>query len=623
MKLAEEKTAQPRSGIFGRSVAWSRAAWRNFRASPAPEAPHPPDRNTAAIRRWSLLLIVLAPAVFAVVTGNIWEDFFITFRCSLNLVQGDGLVFEAGRRLHVFTSPLGTLLPAGISWLTGIDHPETVLNLFRVLACGALAGAWALAAERIFHGDAAPSPRDRLGALSGSTLLTTLSQSKGLPNGPRFPRTPGRGRPGSNKEREKGVHGGYEISGLGVALGLWALDAKLAAFSTNGMETAFLVLFVLLAWRSLLDGHLGWAGVALGGALWTRPDGFVFVGAIVAGVVLFPSDQRPDWRGWLRMAGVAALIYTPWFAWAWSYYGSPVPNTILAKGAYLEAGELIHRFLIYPWNLAFGGSPAHDAFLPPYFFFGGWPGFIHGFGRVLALTAAAAPLWPGCPRPARVAGLAFVIGGAYLTATPQAPWYFPAWQVLAYLAVAGVVAGLAKRLGSRLLPRIALGAGVTAVLLVQAWLFVSVAAQLRAQQAIIEWGVRAPLGRAIGEAARHSSETVFLEPLGYIGFFSGLAMRDTPGLCAPEVIALRKTGIQSMAELVAALRPDWTVLRMEEYARFSAAEKLAFRRDYEFWVERDARAEIAAVAWLPGREFLMFDAFYTVWRRRVEPSLHP
>ena len=55
---------------------------------------------------------------FAIYTQHVWEDYFITFRCSRNLATGHGLVFTPGERLQSFTSPLGVLLPAGFSWLT-------------------------------------------------------------------------------------------------------------------------------------------------------------------------------------------------------------------------------------------------------------------------------------------------------------------------------------------------------------------------------------------------------------------------------------------------------------------------------------------------------------------------
>ncbi|MES1167784.1 MAG: hypothetical protein ABUL61_01305, partial [Oleiharenicola lentus] len=151
----------------------------------APENP-PASGTVSRLGPWLLLLLAAAaPAIFALSSDNIWEDFFITYRCSLNLVHGNGLVYEAGRRVHAFTSPLGVLLPAGLSWLVRSDDPLLVMDLFRLCACIALAGAWALVARR----------------LSGPVALA-------------------------------------------LAGGLWLLDPTLAAYSTNVMETGLLGFFV-------------------------------------------------------------------------------------------------------------------------------------------------------------------------------------------------------------------------------------------------------------------------------------------------------------------------------------------------------------------------------------------
>lgn len=522
---------------------------------------HPARRQTGLLL---LLLVVAAPAGFALATGNIWEDFFITYRCSLNLVHGNGLVFEAGHRVHAFTSPLGTLVPAAFAWLARTDDPGVVMLLFRFLACGALGLAWWLAAARLRAG-----------------------------------------------------------FGLVFAALFWALDVKISAFSTNGMETALLLLAVVLAWRALLDHRPALAGLALGAAMWTRPDGFVFVGAIAAGVWLLRGDTPWRFKDWLVMAAVAAVIYTPWFVWAWTYYGSPVPNTVAAKGSHLTPLEGLHTLAVYPFRFLFGHSAAHDAFLPPYSFFGEWPGWLSWYGRVMALLTAGVAAWPRCPRPARVAGVAFVLGGIYLTITTRAPWYFPAWSLLAYFAIAGGIATAWSAWPEHRIRRWGV-AGVAGLLLAaQAWLFLGVTVQLRAQQRLIEWGLRAPIGRTLKNSAASPHETVFLEPLGYIGFYSNLSMRDTPGLCAPDVVKLRKAGILSMGGLIAALRPDWTVLRASEVLALTPEEHAALERDYALVATHDVRQVINDIPWLPGRGFLLMDAYYTIWRRKVAPVAAP
>ena len=158
---------------------------------------------------------------------------------------------------------------------------------------------------------------------------------------------------------------------------------------------------------------------------------------------------------------------------------------------------------------------------------------------------------------------------------------------------------------------------------IQGLLFVGISQELREQQRIVEWGIRRQLGLDLKRLAGDPKETVFLEPLGYIGFYSNLAMRDTPGLCSPEVVTLRRAGVRAAADLIAALKPDWTVLRAGEYAAFPLAQRGEFHRAYRIVAVYDARAAINSIAWLPGRDFLLFDAHYLVWRRRTSASERP
>ena len=50
---------------------------------------------------------------------------------------------------------------------------------------------------------------------------------------------------------------------------------------------------------------------------------------------------------------------------------------------------------------------------------------------------------------------------------------------------------------------------------------------MKIQQAEIEMGTRAKVGTWLREHSQ-PGDTVFLEPLGYIGYFSGLRMHDFP-----------------------------------------------------------------------------------------------
>jgi len=498
------------------------------------------------------------PLLFAVVTGNIWEDFFITFRCSLNLAEGHGLVYEVGRRLHVYTSPLGALLPAGIAWALNTDDAIVVLWVFRVISATFLVFAWGYASRSL--------PGSLAAAIAGA---------------------------------------------------LWVADPKLAAFATNGMETGIMVFFVVLSWHAVVQRRFSLAGIALAGCLWTRPDGFIFFTVIAVAGLILPGGPRPTWQEIGRVAWVGAVLYLPWFAWAWIYYGSPIPHTILAKSGVATTVNRELEALWYPLDLLLGSTANHEVFLPGYYYFGGWPQPLLWFGKFMTLVCIVPAFWPRCTRPARIAAIAFALGGFYLELTTRAPWYYPAWAVLGYLAFAGLVPALlekARTVGAR---RVIAGATL-AVILTQLILFVSVGRQLQQQQRLIEWGLRAQIGHDLADWAAGPQDTVFLEPLGYIGYFSNLAMRDTPGLSSPEVVAIGKSGHTRMGKIIPRLQPDWVVLRIAEWTRFTESERAELDRTYIFRQEYSAQTEIENTRWLPGRGFLEFDARFGVWQRRPE-----
>src|SRR5687767_14454621 len=87
------------------------------------------------------LAAVAVSLAFAAFTGHAWEDYFITFRASLNLATGNGLVFQPGERVHSFTSPLGTLIPALFAIGGGTDADHVALRALwglRILSALAL-----------------------------------------------------------------------------------------------------------------------------------------------------------------------------------------------------------------------------------------------------------------------------------------------------------------------------------------------------------------------------------------------------------------------------------------------------------------------------------------------------
>ncbi len=522
---------------------------------------------------WAVVaLALLVPLSFAAYTGHIWEDYFITLRSSRNLVEGHGLVFTPGEKLHTFTSPLGVLLPALCTAIAGVQNEQLAMWLFRIVSVSFLAGAAVLAWRR----------------------FDTLA-----------------------------------VGALGrfVFFGLLLADAKLADFSTNGMETAILVFFVLLLWADLerAEGpRISRIALACAGLMWTRPDGFIPGAALILPHLVFRlrSDgmARVPWRGLVQGIAVGAVIYLPWFLWAWWYYGTPVPHTITAKSGIMPPPQL-KELLLTPWNTLRGTSKLVDLFLPTYWFYGGWPRAIVAFGYVLSVPAAFAWLLPWLPATVRRLSLGVFIGMFYVCAIILFPWYAPPWAIIAALTfalMADFIHARAKAVG-RTAVASALRMACAMAVVVQVALLAATAWQMRTQQRLIEHGVRRPIGEWL-RANAAPGDTVLLEPLGYIGYYSRLKTYDFPGLSSREVVTAVRSGVMRYADLIARLQPTWLVLRPTEIAEKDFAER-PILRDYKVVKTWDAMAELDAVGYLPGRKWVEWDARFKVFH--YEPPAKP
>lgn len=516
-----------------------------------------------------LILALLIPLGFAWFTSHIWEDYFITLRSSRNLVEGHGLVFNPGERVHTFTSPLGVLVPALCTWIAGVNHEETAIWIFRLINAACLMAGAALVYRRFEEMKIAVAAR----------LLF---------------------------------------------FGLLLFDGKLIDFSINGMETAMVVFFLLLLWSELETSAKPRAGilaVCFGGVMWARPDGFVLAGALLLPYLIFrqPPSGKPaiSWKPLIGGLVLGALIYLPWFAWAWWYYGSPVPNTIVAKAAYTPPLQ-IRELLLMPWYTLTGESQLKYLFLPSYWMFGSWPSGLIRFAQLLSIVATFAWLIPGLSASGRRAGLAIFLGMFYLCSIPLFPWYVPPWSVLASLALCFVFNDGYTRLAlaNRIRWLQVMRMGCALVVGIQVATFAAVAWQMRILQQAIENDGRRDIGLWLKQHAQ-AGDTIFLEPLGYIGYYSGLKTYDFPGLSSPEVIAAYKSGITSYAALIEKLQPTWVVLRPQEIGspQFQTHPVL---NHYVLANKWDARPALDRVSFLPGRKWGEFDSGFLLYRKKPE-----
>lgn len=522
---------------------------------------------------------------FALGTQHAWEDYYITWRSSKNLATGQGLVFNHGERLHTFTSPLGVLLPAVASLLTLNSSDAAALWLFRLMSCAALGGT--------------------------AVLMLRLAQRQG-----------------------------YARLAVILMLGWLALDSKIVDFAINGMETAFLILFLAYAlWAHLHPSPAAWKhlGAAWAGLMWTRPDSFIPISLLAAGFWLFHDSSRNGATRrellllYLKAGLLTTALYGPWLLIAWGYYGTPIPHTITAKSGIGEPrtlAGLLRTAIQLPFTAWAGTGSIEGTFLPAYHVMGTWPAYLVQAARGVAAATALLWLLPFLRTETRASSFAFFGVHAYLSYYPYFPfpWYLPGPAFFAIFCLGSLLAQALAAAGSweaanprSRRPAQILGSATAIVLLILAanlWLTWESARVFAAQQRLVEDGNR----RKIGEWLRANSrpgDTVFMEPLGYIGYFSGLKTYDFPGMSSREMTEARKLDGLSWTKLITRLKPRWLVLRPHEAQRITDDDYDLLTADYALVREFSVAGEVAALD-IRGRPYLEHDARFALYERQPE-----
>ena len=444
-------------------------------------------------------LTFCAAIAFALYTRLAWEDWYITFRASKNLALGNGLTFTPGERIHSFTSPLGTLTPALLSAAVANSSDAAVLWMYRVVSAAMLG--------------------------FGAAILWVF-----------------------------GRYAGMSTLSRCVMVGGAVLECKTLANTIDGMESGFVIFFLALnIFAMAADRRARCApllGVAWAGLMWSRPDGFIYVVALCAGFLLFRpfalaevNPWRDRWsmlKQWTVAAGIGILIYAPWVLWAWDYYGSPIPHTILAKGlrrssalfGHGPGGAMIEVLRDLRSFLQARPNTLPATFLPPYAAdYGGWPRVVSFVSRRLAWACALVWIVPYFRLGALLRAISFAafVAQFYLAfgMSYAYPWYYPPATTLSMIVVALALDRLflheAGTTGLRFPGRFAPVAHVAlapAPLLYIGAISLVAAAELRVFQSVIYDRNTEQIGLFLRDHAASPRDTVFLEPLGYIGFFS-------------------------------------------------------------------------------------------------------
>jgi hypothetical protein len=521
---------------------------------------------------WIALYLLLAlgtTLAFVLITHNVWEDFLITFRHSVNLVEGRGLVFnpQRPRRLQGFTSFLNVMLPAVFYLVTGKSEMGA-LNLYRGVCLASFIG--------------------------GGYLLLRM-----------FLRERGRERAGA----------------LAFIL-LYVTEAKTVAFTMNGQESALMVAFLAVGFYAAYRG-LGksWkiSAAAWTGLLYTRPDAAVYIASLWAGGIIFRcEDVKTILRGIGKATAVSAVLFLPWFIFVWVYYGNPIPHTLLAKSSFRLENALDPVGTLW---LAISAYPKIGSwiFLPSYCSFGGWPDGVKVYAYACLAISTFYWVIPSSDRMGRLASFCFVCGAFYMSFTSNfavvAPWYLPATSVYGTVAIA---CALGRGMGRMAAVAAPVGAAIVAgsVLLLAAHIY-----QLRIYQSEIDDGTIVPMAKYLHDASS-PGDRIYSEALGYIGYYSQRYMMEYPGLVTPEVVKLRREKRAGFLIPIVDLQPEWVVLRQAPMD--TAMQMGAIRDHYTLARTFDAGPRLRKYGTIPGRGWLDLDSiFYVLRRNDVRAATEP
>jgi len=533
-------------------------------------------------RLWMIAIgVFLISISFVLYTNHAWEDWYTAYRSSKNLALGNGLVFTVGERVHSFTSPLGTLVPALLSFVTGNISDELVLWLYRIICCGLLSLT--------------------------SVLLLRLAQATNM----------------------------FNFS-TAIMVWLFAIDAKIIDFSTNGMETSFMMIFLVSLVYVLLLPSTNFplrVGLSCAGLMWARPDSFIYIAGLVLGGLLFmpispPLKSRMDLSKQILGAGMVALLaYLPWILWTWYYFGTPIPHTIIAKGIYKlnwTSMTLLNELAGFPLAMVSGNTSIAQVFLPANAFFGGWGGDVLYLGNLLGLISACYWCVPRGRPLGRAVSFAVFLAHIYLScvAAYVAAWYLPSVTVLSIVVIGQVVQQFAESVQCRAVCLKVFVACLVGLCMVSFVLTLAVGYQMKAQQEIIEEGNRKQIGLWLRANSSSPKDTVFVECLGYVGFYSQLKMYDFPGLSSPEVVAAwRQLKTNSFALLIGRLQPDWLVLRPNEIGAITSESPEMLETDYKPVKMFDVSDRIRDRVFIPGRQYLEYDQTFVVYHREINKHI--
>jgi hypothetical protein len=500
--------------------------------------------------------------LFWAYTDRTWEDALITVLHSENAGLGLGLTHRhpGYGPVHGFTSPLSVLIPLAAD----LFHPGWGLPLLKLVSA-------LLAIPTVL--------------LAAAVALNRAFQ----------------------------VH----VWLVFLLCGYLAFEHHQILWGMAGMETQVAVFILFLTLYHALKRNVRALGVSMALCLYARPDYAIFL--FFVGLYLLAADRRALWRSAL----LGAALYAPWIVFTTLYYGSPIPNTMVAK------------WLGYPlwtrsanWH-SLGWIEIVWARLYDYIFLPLGPSFAgHGSGFLkfrddgLISRLAVLVLLVSVPamlrkfQPFYLILLGFL--GAYsfyyvFMVHGIFGWYLVPFSAVNCLTLVLGLSALFKRyVIAERIPRLSRTISVAYLLPFVAVLPLN----FRGERDImrhIETPVRIAIGRYLFEH-KQPGDRVGCEPLGFIGYYSRMPVLDYPGLASPEVTGYLRQNPEgrSLERMLEHFKPEWIVLREQEYRYMLTLPFMKFL-ETEYIRERDFRAVNASLVFRAGNNIDL--CFYLLKKR--------
>ena len=480
---------------------------------------------TGIDRKLTVAVIIMGIAIrsyLVFVLGWFQEDALVTARFGENLWHGIGFVYNEGSRILGFTSPLWTIILTPMVAL----FPFHVFTLAGGVLCILLYCACLY----------------RMSLLMEDLQFTPLAR-------------------------------------------LWtfcviSLHDLMYSYTVGGMETSLFLLLILLAIHDFHQRSYYRSFLFSGLTILTRPEG-VLLFLCLAVIYMKKEPVFP-----FRYIMLSVMVILPWIIFATAYYGSPVPQSAIAKGvsskesvlAMLDA-KALWGWLVGSWRMWLNITGINFGSLPS------------GVQSIIFLVWTL-PWFVGIRQLAKEkTGTMCLVGGFFVFyasffifgSRTFCGWYavpgIAMYSLVSALGVESLMVFVTRSMSNRKPVILSLCKVMVVVVFV---LFAMGKMRNYSIGQAYEDKVRKPLGEYLYNKGR-DDVTLMLEPIGYVAYLSKMKIIDLGGIVDPEIARRIKDSSRPWAIQVMKERsPDYIVLRnyeVRENKFFAAGNQKLFQDD--------------------------------------------